>query len=265
MNEIKFSCKDCVFSENILVNGKSVQYGCMLNRSQKLNPEEKFESDENSSYYVFNRFCNTRRPKEWLEEYYSGNMDSAVIGVMSEVRPRLSIIIDFNYDMDLLKENFSIIENQMESRKFVIVINDKIEYNMEIFTTLDTLYQKGKIAQYHILMPVADTPTYDSIDDSIKFCKNGWIVFLDKGDKLPADLTEVIDNRINSEMKRFVYCKKENKTFIIQAAIFKLLGGNSPKIMSDGSINNDDFITRVNNLQYKDNDCVVEWSDLFNA
>lgn len=265
MNEIKFSCKDCVFSENISVNGKNVQYGCALNRSNKLNPEEKFEMDDSSSYFVFNRFCNTRRPKEWLDVYHNGDLSEAINGVKLEVRPRLSIIIDFNYDMDLFYKNVSAIDNQMESRKFVIVINDKIEYNLEIFTTLENLCQKGKIAQYHILMPVPATDTYDAIDDALKFCKNGWILFVDKGDTVPENLTEVIDNRVNNEMRRLVYCSKSNKTFIIQAAIFKLIGGNSAKINADGTVDDRDFVTRVNSLTSEDKDCLVQWSDLFNA
>lgn len=265
MTEIKFSCKDCVFAEYVSFKGKDIQYDCKLKRVDKLSKDRTSEENDNVSYFVFDRFCNTRRPVEWLEQYCENDINLGITEVYKEVAPRLSIIIKFNHDMNLLKQNLQSIYDQMDSRKFVIIINEKSEYNMEIFQILEDLYQHNKIVQYNILMPPSSLEyIYDTIDDALDFCKNGWIVFLDEGDTIPTNLTEKIDHRINHEMRRFVYCKKDNKSFIIQSAVYKLIGGNSPKILSDGTVDSRTFLDRIESLEATDPDCICNWGDIFN-
>jgi len=267
MSDIKFSCKDCVFAEYTSFKGKDIQYGCSLNRLHVLNPDESFEEKENVSYFTFNRFCNTRRPVDWMDQYCDNDLTKAKEEVMEEVKPRLSFIIKFNYDIDFFKSLADSIRNQISSRKFLIVINDKAEYNMELFGILEDLYKNEKIVQYNILMPPSNLDyIYDSIDDAIAFCKNGWIVFLDSGCNISEDFTEKIHNRINIELKRLVYCEKKNdKSFIIQAALYKLLGGNSPKINADGTVDDKSFIERISELKSEDPNCLVSWEDMFSG
>jgi hypothetical protein len=266
MNEIKFSCEKCVFAEYTSFKGKDIQYGCRLNRVQKLNPEDRYEESDNKSFFVFNRFCNTMRPQEWLEQYCNSDLNFAVKEAREEVRPRLSFIVKFDYNMDTFKQIMDSIRNQIDTRKFIIVINDKPEYNIEIFSLLEEMYKDSKLVSYHILMPPNELQyIYDTIDEALAFCKNGWIVFLDEGEIPPFNLAEKIDNRINDELRRFVYCnKKDNKTFIIQAAIYKLLGGNSPKILEDGSMDQRSFLERINELKAEDPDCLISWESMFN-
>lgn len=265
MNEIKMSCDQCVFAEYLSVGGKQVQYDCMLGRIKKLNPEENFESDENKSWFVSNRFCNTARPQSWLDEHYEGSIEKGKTGVLEEVKPRLSIIIDFNYDEELLFSNLDKIDKDDTSRKFVTIINDKIEYNMSIIEKLSQLHSVGKIVDYNILMPIDRSNIYNNIDECIRFCKNGWIVFISSGDTIPSNLTSAIDKRINHDLKRLVYCSKDNPSFVIQAAIYKLLNGNQNKICPDGTIDTKTFLERVSELKSEDPDCIITWSDLFNG
>lgn len=265
MTDIKFSCKNCVFAEYTSFKGKDVQYGCVLNRLNTLNPDDTFEEEDNVSYAVFNRFCNARRPIEWMDQYCDNDLAKAKEEVMEEVKPRLSFIIKFNYDIDFFRNIADSISNQTASRKFVIVVNDKPEYNLELFEILENLYKDKKIIQYNILMPTSNLEyIYDSIDEAVAFCKNGWIVFLDEGCNIPENFTEKIHNRINIELKRLVYCEKKNdKSFIIQAALYKLIGGNTAKINGDGSIDNKSFLERVSELKSEDPDCLISWETMF--
>jgi hypothetical protein len=263
-NEIKMSCEKCVFAEYLDVNGKQVQYDCSLNRVKKLNPEENFESSETKSWFVSNRFCNTFRPAEWLEEFHNNNLEQAKFGVLEEVKPRLSIIIDFNEDMDLLMKNIQRIDDQEQSRKFISIINDKIEYNMEMISRLHQLNLDRKVIEYNIVMPVNRDNIYDNIDDAVKFCKNGWMVFVQKGEYVPSDLTSVIHRRVNIDLKRLVYAPKNNsQSFVIQSAIYKLLNGNKPRMMPDGSIDERTFLEKVSELKSEDPHCITTWEELF--
>jgi hypothetical protein len=266
MCEIKFSCKDCVFAEYVSFKGIDTQYDCRLKRVQKLNPDNNSEVEDGISYFTFNRFCNARRPVEWLEKYCENDIQKAVEVVNKEVSPRLSIIIKFNYNMDTFKSIVESLYEQDYSRKFIIVVNDRPEYNLEIFELLESLSKNEKIVEYNILMPPdADYDTYQAIDDSLSFCKNGWIVFFDEGDVPSKSLTAKVNDRINNQMKRLVYCsKKDNRTFLIQAALYKLIGGNSPKMMEDGEVDNRTFLERIESLRAEDPDCISDWKDIFN-
>lgn len=266
MNEIKFSCKDCVFAEYTSFKGMDIQYGCKLNRIHKLNPDESSETENNVSFFTFNRFCNARRPIDWLEKYCESDINKGMEEVQKEIAPRLSIIIKFDYNIETFKQIAQSLYDQKYSRKFVIIINEKPEYNLELFEILENLYKENKIVQYNILMPPGeDYDIYNMIDESVSFCKNGWIIYLDSGDIPSQKMTEQIDNRINSELKRLVFCnKKDNKTFLIQAALYKLIGGNAPKMLEDGEIDNRTFLERIADLQSEDKDCICEWGDVFN-
>lgn len=266
MNEIKFSCEHCVFAEYTSFKGKDIQYGCSLNRLIKLNPNNNYEEKDNLSFFVFNRFCNTMRPKHWLEEYCDNDIEKAKHDIWNEIAPRLSIIIKFDYNMDNFKATINSIDQQLASRKFIIVINDREEHNIEIFEHLEKLHKNEKIINYHILMPSSiEQNVYDNIDSALGFCKNGWIIFLDEGHILPLNATEKINHRVNEELRRLVYCSNNtNKSFVIQAAIYKLIGGNSPKILEDGTVDNRTFLERINQIQAEDPDCFLSWESLFN-
>jgi hypothetical protein len=51
---------------------------------------------------------------------------------------------------------------------------------------------------------------------------------------------------------------------LIQAALYKLIGGNAPKMLEDGEIDNRTFLERIADLQSEDKDCICEWGDVFN-
>lgn len=261
MHEIKFSCKDCVFA--VCDNGQQVD--CKLNRLKKLKPNYKSESLEDN-FYCFNRMCNTFRPQQWLSAYHNDNLEIAQKEVYTEIYPRLTFIIEFNYDLYNLISILYDIENQtIPHRKFVIIINDKPEYNEDIFKNMQNIL-KTNVGSYHIVQTVETDLIYGKEDEGFKFAKNGWTVFLKEGTTVPRTFAETIHNRINIEMKRFVFSQNKNcNKMIVQSAIYKLLNGNRPKIKEDESIDDRPFLEKFKDLAQTDPNSVVEWETLFDG
>lgn len=259
MHEIEFSCKNCVFA----ISDGSVQTGCKLNRLEKLKPDYK---NTNEDYYKFNRFCNTFRSQDWLVNHYNDDIKLAEKEVIKEVYPRLSFIINFDYDLNSLNNILYNIEHQtIPHRKFVIVINDKVEYNEAIFKSLQSTL-KTNVGNYYVVQTLdqdIDSLLYKE-DTGFRYAKNGWTIFLKEGESIPLNFAEIIHNRINIEMKRFIFAQnKSQRKIVIQSAIYKLLNGNKPKVKADETVDNRTFIEKFKDLEQTDPDSVVAWEDLF--
>lgn len=259
MHEIKFNCKNCVFA----ICENEQQIDCKLNRLEKLKPNYKSEPLEDN-FYSFNRMCNTFRPKHWLSTYHNDDIEIAQKEVYAEIYPRLTFIIEFNYDLYNLISILHDIENQtIPNRKFVIIINDKPEYNEDIFKNMQSILTTN-VGAYHIVQTIEEDMIYGKSDEGFKFAKNGWTVFLKEGETVPRNFAEKIHNRINIEMKRFIFCQsKTNTKMVIQSAIYKLLNGNKPKVISEDTVDNRPFIEKFNDLEQTDPDSVIEWEKLF--
>lgn len=261
MPDIKFSCKDCVFA----ISDEYQQIDCKLNRLEKLNRDYKTQAlPKDDKFYHFDRFCNTFRPPVWLETYHNNDIEIATNEVYKEVYPRLTFIIQFNYDLYNLISILHDIENQtIPNRKFVIVINDKVEYNEDIFDNMENIL-KTNIGSYHLVQSMPNLDKEYLNDEGFKLAKNGWTVFLKDGATIQRNFAEIIHNRINIDMKRFVFAQNKNgNKMIIQSAIYKLLNGNKPKTNKDESIDDRPFLEKFNDLEQTDPDSVIEWGKLF--
>ena len=254
MPDIQFSCKDCVFA---IVND-SIQNGCKLNRIQKLCKDEKPQED---GFFSFNRFCNTFRPQLWLDNHYDGNADMAISEVYKEVYPRLSFIIEFNHDLDSLKSILLNIENQtIPNKKFIVVINDRVEYNEDIFKLMQNTL-KTNIGRFNVIQSLEDSV---ELDEGFKHAKNGWSVFLKQGQNINTNFAAIIHKRINFDMKRFLYSENKDGTkIVVQSALYKLLNGNRPLMNQEGEPDTRPFKEKLQDMQQTDTDSVVEWEILF--
>lgn len=254
MPDISFSCKDCVFA----ISENDKQSGCKLNRLKKLCQDEKPQED---GFFSFNRFCNTFRPQMWLDNHYDGNADMAAQEVYKEIYPRLSFIIEFDHNLDNLKSIISNIENQtIAHKKFVIVVNDKVEYNEDIFKLMQNTL-KTNIGRFNVIQSLEESI---ELDEGFKHAKNGWSVFLKQGQNINTNFAEIIHNRINLEMKRFLYSENKDGTkIIVQSALYKLLNGNKPTPKQDGEMDTRSFKEKLQDMQQTDSDSVIEWERLF--
>lgn len=259
MNEIDFCCKGCVFAETVMVVGQETQAGCLIDdRHKKLSKDSKTKD----GYAQFNRFCNTYRPSAWLQEN-NQSLKDAVETVKTEIYPRITFIVKFNKDLQFLEGLLDTINNQtINNRKFVIVINDQVEYNMNIYQMMmQTL--KNNIGGFNLMQVVE---TNKEFDDAFSNAKNGWTVFLEEGESIGWDLAEKLNNRINKELKRMVYAQDTNaKKTIVQSAVYKALGGNQPLLRGDGTVDTRPFVEKLQEMISEDPDSITTWETLFDA
>jgi len=228
------SCEGCVF----LKDGSL----CDLNRLEKL--KHKIEDGN----IILERFCNCYRPKEWLTELSLEESNDLVKTVLKEVQPKVGFFIRFNRNLDKLKNTIDDIKNQTMQARYVVVINDAVEYNAEIQKTLKSSFDFD-VTEHHILQLVAKPQISEFlIDEAFKHAKNGWIYVCDSGDAIDRRLIEKINHRVNVQMKTLVVVEPVSENLsglLFQSALFKFLNGNRLKIFSDEKINDDLFLDKV--------------------
>ncbi len=256
MNQMVFSCGGCVFAK--VDKESNLQVGCCVDdRHKKLSTEQKLVN----GFFEFNRFCNTYRPQRWMDEHCQ-SLKEAVSQVKEEVYPRLSFIIKFNKDLSFLKNLLENINNQtINARKFVVVLNDNVAYNLEAFSLMsETL--KNNVGGFNLIQVVDSSKGFD---EGFTYAKNGWAVFLEEGQSVERNFAETLNNRVNNQLQRLVYAKNKDSTkIIVQSSIYKSLGCNQPVVMSDGTVDNRCFEERLADMSYQDSESITEWEKVFN-
>lgn len=268
--EIETHCKGCVFAE---YNGKK-QVGCELNRIDLLNPEKTGKTKNGKFEFVFDRFCNTYRPKEWKKVLSKEEKKDLKQTVLSEVFPRIGVFVFLDTtttSSNAIKDlEYTIKQIKGQTRgtpRYIVVVNSGVEYNEEIQALLATEFDFEE-TEYHILLSLAGQMDLFLIDEAFKHAKNGWIFVTTSGEDVPENLFEKIDNRMNIDMKRLVLVKpyeKMNGT-IFQSAIYKFLDGNKalidPKTREQVRIN---FIEKVETMTSDNPDNICEWEEFING
>lgn len=257
MNEIDFCCKDCVFA---VVDNDGNQMSCAMNdRHIKLSGGNLSLKD---GYARFNRFCNMFRPESWKEQYAENNIQKAIDLVIQETYPRLTFIVEFNKDMEFLEYLLQKINNQsINTRKFVVVVNSEVEYNLDIFSLMQKTLTNN-IGGFNLVQVVDSDKIFD---EAFSKAKNGWTVFLKGGQDISVSLAEKLNDRINNNVRRMVYAESQDggKT-IVQSAIYKMLGGNQPLMRGDGTVDNRPFKEKLAEMISEDKDSITTWEELFN-
>lgn len=251
MFEITRSCEGCIF----VLKNKEKQDGCMLNRTEKLNPENKF--DDKNQYQILNRFCNTYRPQEWRK----ADMISPAARALEEVLPAVGVIVNFKHNLGSLERTLESISNQVGNKfKYLIVVNDKVEYNQEI-----SILCKKYIDKWMLVQMMDEYSHENCIDDVFNHVKNGYIILVKSGYEFPYTFLETIHERINVQMKRLMVSYDTNKEKILtSASLYKFLKGNKPKVTEDGTTDKRNFFERLVDIPSEDPDSIVSWEILFN-
>lgn len=252
-----FSCNNCIFKE--IENGKQV--GCSLDMPTKLLNRNPVEADliqyQDEKVFSLNRFCMTYRPPEWVTDHnIQGDLKEAVI---KELRVPVGYVIVFKEDLETLKTTLSSIKEPT----YIIVTNEKVEYNEEIYDLLGEVFPG---VPYRLVQLLKPAPFQEHLDRVFTHCKNGWITLLKAGYTLPTDFYAKIKHRLNVESRGFGVCFDDNKEkLVVQAKIFKFLGGNLPLIKDDLSIDNRDFYERLEEARSNttNQDIIVSWKDMF--
>lgn len=233
------NCNGCVFAET----KDGIQSGCKLNRHNKF---ECVVGDD--GYFNIERFCNTYRPKEWLSDLSVSESEDIASTVLDEVKPRIGFFVIFDHNIEDLKSTLIDISKQSIKSRYVVVINDKVEYNDDIHSLLLELFDFHE-TNYHIVQIVEKPKIMPMlIDESFRHAKNGWAYVCHSGESVDHDLIQKIHNRINIEMRKLVVVEPYDQNMnglLFQTALFKFLNGNHTKVFSDEIVDNRNFIDKV--------------------
>ena len=167
--------------------------------------------------------------------------------------------------IDQLKKTLEDIDNQESFEpRYVVVINDKVEYNEEIFEILQPMFDFEK-TEYHILqLEVKIEDPVNTIDEAFKHAKNGYVYVTSSGENIPRDLICKIHKRINLDMKKLVVIKPYSgiNGLLFQSALFKFVNGNKPKLYQDETIDNRPFLEKVKEAAKESEDqTFIDWSE----
>ena len=266
---IHTKCDACVFAQ---LDKQNIQTSCELGRESKLGIEET----NDGGFFNLSRFCNAYRPKEWLPMLSLEESSNLPQTVLEEIKPRVGFFVIMDSEgieaIDKLKKTLLDIKNQKDATpRYVVVINDKVEYNNEIQGLFGELFDHN-ITMHHIVQINTTFPTqYHLIDEAFIHAKNGWIYVTSSGENVPLDLLEKMHQRINIDMNILSVVKPydEINGMIFQASLFKYLNGNKTKVydeMKTDELKVDDrlFLDKVEDLAQKSAEgSVIEWGEFY--
>lgn len=259
---VETSCADCVFAKI----KDSKQYGCVLNRTEKM--ETRKEETNGIEHDVVLRFCNTSRPEQWTETLSLEERINADATVMEEVRPRVGFLVHVDHSKENplqdLELTLSGIRDQTESSpRYVIVANEKVEYNEKIHETLVSFFDKNEV-EIHVLQ-IIEVPKNKVwlIDEAFKLALNGWLYVTTSGETVDKNMLKDIHEHLNIKMKKLsvVMPYEGINGFLVQTSLFKYLNGNKTKVWTPEEKDSRLFLDKVKDLD-KTEDCIIEWSQV---
>lgn len=260
-------CKDCVFAKT----SDEGQNGCALGRDELLGVKTVQDN-----YFVLDRFCATYRPEEWVEELSFEEQCKINEVVLEEVYPRMGYFVRFNTsESDAIAQLKKTIESISKASHvtngmptFVVVINDKVEYNEEIWTMFLAYFGDKSETDYHIVQ-INEKPEKDVflMDEAFIHAKNAWIHTVTSGQEVPVDINDRLHRITNIELKPMVVVEPYNEFdgFIFPAYLFKFLNGNKAKVYQDELVDKGTFLEKIHTAEERsDVKTVYSWEE-FNA
>tara|TARA_Y100000385_G_C12996391_1_gene595135 strand:+ start:427 stop:1233 length:807 start_codon:yes stop_codon:yes gene_type:complete len=261
-------CKGCVFA----VSRNDKQTGCELYRAEKLNI---VDTDTETNHYILQRYCNTYRPKEWLEELSLEDYKNRHQIALKEIVSRVGFIVFLDSTAENAIEELKITINDIVNQtlykaRYVVVVTDKTEYNEEIQSLLVDNFDHDNTL--HHLVKISHVPENKGfmIDESFKHAKNGWIYVTTSGERIDQELVEKINQRVNIDMKRLSVVKPYDdfNGLLFSTPLFKMLNGNRKKAYEtdEGEIEFDDrpFLEKVEDMKDNTGETLITWEE-FNA
>lgn len=254
------NCKGCVFAQTDTIT----QTGCSLGRHESL----EINSHDEDGFFMLSRFCNTYRPKEWLSDLSFIESENINETVMMEIRPRVGffVLLDTSREDGIkkLKKTLGDIKGQkLIPPRYVVVINDRVEYNEEAFATLDNMFDFEQ-TEYHVVqLEVKPANVARRIDEAFTLAKNGWVYVTSSGENVSRDLILNIHKRVNVDMKKLVVVKPygEINGLLFQTALFKFVNGNKTKLYKDEIADSRSFLEKIEHAAIdSDDETFITWS-----
>lgn len=259
---LETTCAGCVFAKI----KDSKQYGCVLNRTEKM--ETRKETTEGLEHDVVLRFCNTSRPEEWTDSLSLEERLNPDETVLEEVRPRVGFLIYLDQSkenpLDHLESTLKDIRDQSESTaRYIIVANEKVEYNEEIHQMLLSMFDKEKTETS--LLQLLEVPQNKIwiVDEAFRLALNGWLYTTTSGEPIDSNLLKDLHEHLNIKMKKLSVVVPYDgiNGFLVQTALFKYLNGNKTKNWSAEEKDSRLFLDKIKDLDETE-DCIIEWSQV---
>lgn len=210
MNNIRTSCKECVFRLN---DDSDNQNSCSLDRLEIF--KEREEAVKEHNYYLINRFCNTCRNKPQTKE-----------SILKEVEISCTFIV-YGFNDYWITLN-SILKQTIKPKAVFVVFDDQKMFNKEKFKEIQELYQHEEITLIfkRWLEPTKYTRM---IDEVVSKCKTQFYIPI-KG-KIPRDFIEKMNHRINYEMipTNAYFTSRSIFNSLISCSLHKIVNGNEDR------------------------------------
>lgn len=260
MNKPVTNCEGCVFAEFT----SDVQSGCKLQRPILLGIEST------DAHYTLERFCNTYRPEEWLSDLTFSEQLSATDVVLDEVRPRLGFFVVLDTSAtDAISELKTTVDSIVEingDHSYIVVINDKVEYNEEIWEMFNPLKEANPESKY-VIMQLTEAPNklVSVLDHAFTHAQNGWIMCVSSGTTVCSSVLESLHNFINIEMRQLILVEPKSGIdgMMFPAYLFKFLNGNKTKMFNDEMTDSREFLEKVKDAEQRGNTkTVYSWDEI---
>ena len=254
-------CNGCVFAK---LDG-SQQMFCKLDRVNKLG----IQGQDEDGYSILSRFCNTYRPMEWLNDLSLAESEDISKTVLDEIYPKVGffVLLDTRQENAIqhLKETLCDIKEQESfPPKYVIIINDRVEYSEELCGILAKMFGTSNTYYHVVQLQVKIDDVSKQIDEAFIHAKNGWAYVTSSGKSVPRDLISSIHQRVNIDMKKLVVVQPydEINGLLFQAALFKFVNGNKPKLYQDEVIDSRSFLEKIEHAALQsDDETFITWSE----
>lgn len=263
MSNIKTNCKNCTFAK--VEDG--VQTGCTMNRHLKLGIDGTTEENN----FQLSRFCNTYRPSEWLQTLSFEEQLEPESVALKEVCPRLGFFVKFEAGLEFSLQDLDVtlrsISKLSEKASFVVVINDKVEYNEEIWGLFISHFGETSETKYHLLQTEFMSRPNSHLDAAFSHAQNGWVMYVNSGTEVDSDTVNKLDRVINLDMRQIVLVEPVDgfNKMMFPAYLFKFLNGNRTKIFDDKVTDSSSFIEKVRAADKRsEGSSIMTWEE-FNA
>lgn len=258
-------CKGCVFAKS----NQNEQQSCLLSRTDKLGVEKLTDG-----FFELKRYCNAFRPAEWvqkLEFEQSLNPESVVL---QEIYPRIGFFVKLNTNepnaidaLDLTINSIAKINGKPAS--YIVVINDKVEYNEEIWGLFIKHFgEQSKTTKYHIVQ-IQEKPSKitEIIDEAFGRAENSWIMCTSSGFRIKPETLERLHKLLNIDMKQMTMIEPYDSNFnglMFPAYLFKFLNGNKTKVFRDEIVDSNEFMEKVRNAEERGNTkTIMTWKEFY--
>ena len=263
MSQVKTECSNCVFA----LMSKDHQSGCSLNRDEVF----KITDTTEDNFYILDRFCNTYRPEEWIQNLDLEEQMDIETAALNEVRPRMGVFIRLDTAVpnaiERLDETMESLAKINGDVSYVAVITDKVEYNDEIWEIFIKYLGEDSGILYHIVQLEREIVDFSRvIDEAFTHAQNGWIYVTTSGETVHKDTLDILHKRLNIELAQLMMVEPYDgfNGLMFPAFIFKFLNGNKTKMFQNEETSSLSFMDKLREADKRtDKKSIFTWEEFY--